>query len=176
MPIYEFNGQRPRIDPTAFVAETAAVCGDVSLGPDASIWFGASVRGDINKTITIGRLSNVQDNCVIHVTHNGSGTSVGEGVSLGHGVILHDCTILDWCLIGMNAVVMDRAVVGPGSIVAAGSVVTPGTVIPAGMLAMGAPAKPVREVNEKEKEAIRAQAERYKKVARSYRDGAPYNP
>ncbi len=173
MPLFSFNGREPRIDASAYVAPTAVVSGAVTLKEKASVWFGAVVRGDI-QPITIGPWSNVQDNCVIHVTHDGQGTTLGQGVSLGHGVILHECTILDWCLIGMRAVVLDRAVVEPESIIAAGAVVTSGTIIPSGVLALGVPAKPVRELSAKEKAGIRATAERYIRVSETYRTGAPF--
>jgi carbonic anhydrase/acetyltransferase-like protein (isoleucine patch superfamily) len=173
MPILTFDNLTPSIAPSAYVAPTAVVAGQVTIAEEASNWFGAVLRGDINP-ITIGPRSNVQDNCVIHVTHNGQGTHLGTGVCLGHGVILHDCTINDWCLIGMQAVVLDRAVIGPESMVGAGAVVTPGTVIPPGMLALGAPAKPVRPLTDKEKAGLRATAARYVRVAATYLQGVPY--
>lgn len=173
MPVFDFNGKSPQIDPTAYVAPTGVVCGEVSLGPQASVWFGAVVRGDI-MPITIGPRSNVQDNCVLHVTYNGGGTHLGAGVCLGHGVILHDCAIEGDCLIGMNAVVLDRAVIGAGSVVGAGSLVTPRTVIPPGVLALGSPAKPVRDLTDEEKQSIMATSIRYVMVAESYRTGQPY--
>ncbi len=173
MPLFEFNGRSPSIDPSAYVAPTGVVCGEVSLGPRASVWFGAVVRGDITP-ITIGEASNVQDNSVIHVTYKGQGTHLGRYVSLGHGVILHDCTIHDYSLIGMGVVVLDKAQVGPWALVGAGSVVTPRTVIPEGMLALGSPAKPVRPLNEAERKLIMATANRYQQVMESYRTGAPF--
>lgn len=173
MPIHPFNNLTPKIHPSVYIAPSADVCGDVEIGQDSSVLFGAVVRGDITP-ITIGPLTNIQDNCVLHVTHNGKGTHLGQGISLGHGVILHDCTIKDWSLIGMNAVVLDRAVVGPGSMVGAGALVTPKTIIPPGWLALGSPAKPVRELTKAEQEGIRRTAERYRRVAETYRTGEPY--
>ena len=173
MPVFTFNNHAPLIDPTAFLAPTAVLSGQVSLGPQASVWFGAVIRGDI-QPITIGPRTNVQDNCVIHVRHDGQGTSVGVDVCLGHGAILHECIVEDGCLIGMGALILDGAVIGRGSIVAAGSVVTPRTVIPPGVLALGAPAKPVREVTEQEQAATQAAVARYIRVAESYRSGAPF--
>lgn len=173
MAIHTFNGKTPTIHPTAYVADSADVCGDVTLAEDASVLFGAVVRGDI-QPITIGPKANIQDNCVIHVVHNGQGTHVGAGVCMGHGVILHECRIGDWCLLGMGAIVLDRAVVGPESYIGAGAVVTPGTIIPPGVLALGTPAKPVRELTEAEKWAVHVTADRYMRVARSYRTGEPY--
>lgn len=175
MSIYKFGDLEPTIDPTCFIAPNAAVIGDVTLGPNVTVLFGATIRGDI-KPITIGPDSNVQDNCVLHVTHNGMGTHLGTGVSLGHGVILHDCTINDYCLIGMNATVLDRAVIGPYALVAAGSVVTPRTVIPEGVLAVGSPAKPVRDLKEAERKMIEATAARYRLVSQTYKTGQKYIP
>ncbi|MBW1712471.1 MAG: gamma carbonic anhydrase family protein [Deltaproteobacteria bacterium] len=175
MPIFTFNGHQPRVDPSAYLAPTAVLSGQVALGHKASVWFGAVVRGDINP-IFIGPMSNVQDNCVIHVTHDGRGTTLGTGVCLGHGVILHECVIEDWSLIGMGAVVLDQAVIGPESIVGAGAVVTPKTVIPPGVLALGAPAKAVRPLTDQEKASIRATADRYVRVAETYRSGVPFRP
>lgn len=173
MPIHEFNGKSPVFDPSVFIADTASVIGEVTLGEYASVWFSAVVRGDI-MPITIGPMCNIQDNTVIHVTHDGQGTYLGEGVSLGHSVVLHDCRIEDNCLIGMNAVVLDGAVVGPNSMVGAGSLVTPRTVIPEGVLALGAPAKPVRDLTPEQIQSIRDTAVRYMHVSKSYLTGEPY--
>ena len=173
MAIHIFNGKKPDIHPTAFVAPSADICGEVTIAQNASVWFGAVVRGDI-KPITIGPMTNVQDNCVIHVVHNAEGTHLGTGVCVGHGVILHECRIGDWCLLGMGAVILDRAVVEPESYIGAGSVVTPGTVIPSGVLALGTPAKPVRDLTEAEKLAVHATADRYMRVAEAYRTGGTY--
>ena len=173
MAIHSFNGKSPKIHPTAYVAPSADICGDVTLAENASVLFGAVLRGDI-RPITIGPMANIQDNCVIHVVHNGQGTHVGTGVCLGHGVILHECRIGDWCLLGMRCVVLDRAVVGPESYIGAGSVVTPGTVIPPGVLALGTPAKPVRDLTEEEKRAVHITAARYMRVTQAYRTGGRY--
>ncbi len=173
MPIHPFNGNTPDIHPSVYIAPSADICGEVQIGENASVWFGAVIRGDI-KPITIGPMTNVQDNCVFHVVHDAEGTHVGTGVCIGHGVILHECRIGDWCLIGMGAVVLDRAVVEPESYIGAGAVVTPGTVIPSGVLALGTPAKPVRDLTEAEKQAVHLTADRYMRVARAYRTGEPF--
>lgn len=128
-----------KIHPTAWVAPTASVCGDVTLGEQVNVWYSAVLRGDQEK-IAIGKGSNVQDNVVIH-GDAGNHVTVGEYVTVGHGAILHGCTVEDSCLIGMNAVVLDKAVVGTGSIVGAGAVVSSGTVIPPMSLVVGIPAK-----------------------------------
>lgn len=137
------SAKRPRIDPSAFVHETASVVGDVVLGPRTSIWAGASLRGDL-QTISLGEASNVQDNCVIHTTQGGWATTIGKFVSLGHGAIVHSATLEDDVLVGMRAVVLDECVVGAGSLIAAGAVLAPGTVVPPNSLVMGTPGKVVK--------------------------------
>lgn len=138
------HGKSPRIDASAFVHETASVIGDVTLGPRASVWPGASLRGDL-ESIVVGEASNVQDNCVIHTTQNGTPTVLGKFVSLGHGAIVHSATVEDDCLIGMRAVVLDDCVIGSGTLVAAGAVLPPGTKIPPNSLVMGTPGKVVKQ-------------------------------
>ena len=134
----EFKGKTPRVHPSAFVAPTAVLIGDVEVGAEASIWFGAVIRGD-NGPIRIGARSNVQDNAVLHVSENNR-TIIGEGVTIGHSAAMEDCTIEDGALIGTNAVILNGASVGPRTLVAAGSVVPNGAKIPAEVLAAGAPA------------------------------------
>lgn len=129
----------PKIHPTAWVAPGAFLRGDVVVEEQANIWYNAVLRAD-QETITIGKGTNVQDNCVLH-GDAGCDVTVGEFVTVGHGAILHGCTVEDKCLIGMNAVVLDHAVVGAGSIVGAGAVVSAGTVIPPKSLVVGIPAK-----------------------------------
>lgn len=129
----------PKIHPTAWVAPGAFLRGDVIVEEQANIWYNAVLRAD-QETITIGKGTNVQDNCVLH-GDAGCDVTVGEFVTVGHGAILHGCTVEDKCLIGMNAVVLDHAVVGAGSIVGAGAVVAAGTVIPPKSLVVGIPAK-----------------------------------
>jgi len=151
------------------VAPTATVTGDVSLGEDTGIWFGAVLRGDRDR-IEIGAGSNVQDNAVVH-TSRGFPARIGREVSVGHGAILHGCTIGDRVLVGMGAIVMNGAMVGEDSIVAAGAVVTEGTVIPPGSVVMGVPAKVVKQATPDQKEGIRRNAGSYIALARSYRHG-----
>lgn len=129
----------PKIHPTAWVAPGAFLRGDVVVEEQANIWYNAVLRAD-QETITIGKGTNVQDNCVLH-GDAGCDVTVGKFVTVGHGAILHGCTVEDKCLIGMNAVVLDHAVVGAGSIVGAGAVVAAGTVIPPKSLVVGIPAK-----------------------------------
>ncbi len=136
--LIEFEGKRPRIADSAFIAPTAVLLGDVEVGEGASIWFGAVLRGDMGP-ITIGPNCNVQDNVVIHA-ETANGTVLEENVTIGHGAVLHDCWVGRSSLIGMSAVVLDGARVGPEAIVGAGSVVREGFEVPERMLAVGSPA------------------------------------
>ena len=135
----EFNGKSPRVAPSAFIAPTAVLIGDVEVGEEASIWFGTVIRGD-NAPIRIGARANVQDNSVVHVSE-GCQTIIGEGVTIGHAAVLEDCTIEAGALIGSNAVVLNGAVVGAESLIAAGSVVGANAQIPARVVAAGSPAQ-----------------------------------
>lgn len=152
-----------------FVAPTATVTGDVTLGDETGIWFGAVLRGDKDR-IEIGAGSNIQDNAVVH-TSRGYPARIGREVSVGHGAILHGCTIGDRVLVGMGAIVMNGAVVGEDTIIAAGAVVTEGTAIPPGSVVMGVPAKVVKEITPGQKENIRKNAESYIELAKSYQHG-----
>lgn len=136
------------IHPSAWIAPGAFIRGDVTLGEKVSIWYNAVLRAD-QESISIGKESNVQDNCVIH-GDAGNNVVVGEQVTVGHGAILHGCTVEDRCLIGMNAVVLDHAVIGEGSIVGAGSVVASGTVVPPRSLVVGTPAKVKRTLTDED--------------------------
>jgi carbonic anhydrase/acetyltransferase-like protein (isoleucine patch superfamily) len=138
--IVEFEGYRPRVAASAFIAPTAVLIGNVVISENASVWYGAVLRADhAEQAIVIGQGSNVQDNCVIHVALD-KGTIVGEQVTIGHGAILEACDIGDEAVIGMNAVVLERAKVGARSLVAAGSTVLARTEVPEGVLCAGSPA------------------------------------
>jgi carbonic anhydrase/acetyltransferase-like protein (isoleucine patch superfamily) len=152
-----------------FVAPTATVVGDVTLGEETGIWFGAVLRGDKDR-IEIGAGSNIQDNAVVH-TSSGFPARIGREVSVGHGAILHGCTIGDRVLVGMGAIVMNGAVVGEDTIIAAGAVVTEGTTIPRGSVVMGVPAKVVKQATPGQMENIRKNAGSYIELAKSYRHG-----
>ncbi|NCC76686.1 MAG: gamma carbonic anhydrase family protein [Clostridia bacterium] len=132
--IRAYQGKKPLVDPSAFIAETATLIGDVTIGPQSSIWYGAILRGDV-QPIVIGAQSNVQDQTVVH-----DKVVIGDRVTIGHGVILHGCTIEDDALVGMGAVIMDGAVIQRGAMVAAGALVAGGTVVEAGTLYAGIPA------------------------------------
>jgi gamma-carbonic anhydrase len=165
--IRPFGDVSPRREGGVFVADTAVVIGDVTLGRDTSIWFGCLVRGDVHH-IVIGAETNIQDLTVVHVTGGRHATAIGDRVTVGHRAILHGCTVEDRCLIGMGAIVLDGAVVERGAIVAAGALVPPGARIPAGMLAMGSPAKVVRAVTPEEDASIDDSAAKYVLLARRY--------
>jgi carbonic anhydrase/acetyltransferase-like protein (isoleucine patch superfamily) len=161
------RGFQPQIDPSAFVADTATIIGDVGVGPRASIWFGAVLRGDVFH-IRIGEETSIQDNTVIHVTHDQYATQVGARVTVGHSVVLHGCTVGDLCIIGMGAIILDQAVIGDRCIIGAGALVTPGTKIPPGHLAVGSPARPKRPLTEEELEWLANSALHYVELARVY--------
>ena len=142
--IVELDGVTPQVADDAFIAPTAALIGDVTVGPGASVWFGAVLRGD-NSAIVIGAGSNVQDNCVIHCADE-LPTVVGENVTVGHMAMLEGCQIGDGALVGMGAIVLQRARVGAQALVAAGAVVGEGMEIPDGVLAAGVPARVKKEL------------------------------
>jgi gamma-carbonic anhydrase len=170
MALYELNAVRPALGREVFVADSAAVIGDVRLGDEASVWFGAVLRGDYSY-IRVGARTNVQDNAVIHISSGLSATNIGDDVTIGHSAIVHGCTIGHRCLVGMGATILDGATVGDESFVAAGSLITPGTVIPAGSFVLGRPAKVVRPAGEKELTWIRGSAAAYVGYARDFRSG-----
>jgi carbonic anhydrase/acetyltransferase-like protein (isoleucine patch superfamily) len=158
-----------RIHPTAFVAPTASVMGDVTIAEDASVWFQCVLRGDIGP-ITVGPRSNIQDLTMVHVD-DGVPCTIGADVGVGHRCILHGCTIEDGSLIGMGAILLNNVVVGAGSVIGAGAVVTEGTVIPPGSLVLGVPAKIVRPVDDVLRGRIRLTVEHYVKLAHRHRAG-----
>ena len=166
--IHAFLDATPVYDETNFIAPSADVIGDVTLGPEASIWFNTTVRGDVN-WIRIGAASNVQDNTVIHVTNRTAPTEIGAGVTIGHSAVIHGCTIEDNVLVGMGAVILDHAVIGHDSIVGARALVTARTQVPPRSLVLGSPAKVVRSLTDEEVASIRTYAENYRHYSRIYR-------
>jgi len=165
--IRPFRGKTPKLHGSVFAVESALVIGDVEIGEDSSLWFGAIVRGDVN-FIRIGARTNVQDHAVLHVTHDTHPTIVGDDVTLGHRVTLHGCTIKDRCLVGIGAVVMDGAVVGEDAMVGAGSLVPPGMIVPRGTLAVGTPAKVKRDLTAEEIAFFRTSAQNYVRYTQEY--------
>ena len=162
-----FLGRTPRVGRDVYVSDTAAVVGDVALGAGASVWFGASLRGDVN-WIAVGPGSNVQDNATVHVSRGTHPCRIGAGVTVGHNAVVHGCTVEDDVLVGMGAVVLDGAVVGAGSIVGAGALVTMNTVVPPRSLVVGSPARVVRGLTDAEVDRNRANALHYVRMSRMY--------
>ena len=161
-----FNGKEPRIDPSAFIAPTAVLIGDVEVGPEASIWFGAVLRGD-NGPIRIGARTSIQDNAVVHVSEHG-GTYIGDDVTVGHAAVMEDCTIEPHALIGSNATLLNGCRIGAGSLIAAGSVVGERADIPPHVLAAGAPATVKKKIEGEAAHWIDISAAEYVKLSRTY--------
>jgi carbonic anhydrase/acetyltransferase-like protein (isoleucine patch superfamily) len=167
--LYELDGKRPVCDPSkSWVADSAAVIGDVVLEEDASVWFGATVRGD-NDRIHIGRGSNVQDGSVLHVDP-GIPLTIGAEVTIGHLVMLHGCTIGDGTLVGIGAVVLNGAKIGENCLIGANALITEGKEIPPRSVVMGAPGKIVREVSDDDLKRIRQGVRSYIERMHLYRD------
>ena len=169
MALYELDGVAPQLAAGAWVADSAQVIGHVVLGENASVWFGAVLRGD-NEALTIGRDTNVQDGSVLH-SDMGSPLTLGEGVTVGHQVMLHGCTVGDNSLIGIQAVILNNARIGRNSIVGAGAVVTEGKEFPDNSLIIGAPAKVVRTLDEAAVAKLRQSAQHYVENGRRYAKG-----
>jgi carbonic anhydrase/acetyltransferase-like protein (isoleucine patch superfamily) len=169
MALYELDGIAPRVAESAWVADSAEVMGNVVLGEDASIWFGAVLRGD-NETLSIGAGSNVQDGSVLH-SDLGQPLTLGERVTVGHKVVLHGCTVGDESLIGIGAVVLNGARIGRHCLVGAGALVTEGKEFPDGSMILGSPAKAVRQLTPEQIEGLRRSAQTYVANARRFRAG-----
>ncbi|MFJ2902709.1 gamma carbonic anhydrase family protein [Streptomyces sp. NPDC091279] len=161
------GGREPRIDGEAFVAPTASVIGDVTLAQGASVWYGAVLRGDVER-ISVGARSNVQDNCTLHADP-GFPVTIGERVSVGHNAVVHGATVGDDCLIGMGATVLNGAVIGAGSLVAAQALVPQGMRVPPGSLVAGVPAKVRRELSEEERQGLTSNGTHYADLAKEHR-------
>jgi carbonic anhydrase/acetyltransferase-like protein (isoleucine patch superfamily) len=161
--LQHFLTRKPDIAAAAFVATDAQIIGDVRLGKDSSVFYGAVLRGDI-ESIHIGEATNVQDGCIIHLADD-LGAQVGAWCTIGHAAIIHACTVGDECLVGMRAVILDGAEIGDQCLIAAGALVTQRMKIPPRSMVMGSPAKVVRSLNEAEIVSLRQSAEKYKIVA-----------
>ncbi len=162
-----YNGKFPEVHESAYVAGNAVVVGDVVIGAGSSVWFNAVVRGDENY-IKIGSRTNVQDSCILHVTHKTHPLFLGDDITIGHGAIVHGCRIKNVCLIGIGAVVLDGAVVGEQSIVAAGSVVKEGMIVPPRTLVAGVPAVVKRELTQEDIDYIMGLTNNYVEVTKVY--------
>ena len=171
--IRRLGGIAPVLGARVYVDESAVVVGDVALGDDSSLWPFVAARGDVN-AIRIGARTNVQDACVLHVTHDGPYTpggiplTIGDDVTVGHRVLLHACTIGDRCLVGMGAVVMDGVVVEPDVFIAAGTLVPPGKRLASGFLYRGSPAQQARPLTPDELEMLKYSAQHYVRLKDRY--------
>ena len=166
--IRPFRGKHPQIHPTAFIEDSAQVIGDVIVGAQSSIWFGAVVRGDVYH-IRIGERTNIQDGTVVHVTNGTHATILEDEVTVGHNVTLHGCRVGRGCLVGMGSIVMDAVEVGEQSLVAAGALVSPGTIIPPRSLVIGVPAKVKRQLTDEEVAGLSVYWQNYIEYTRLYR-------
>lgn len=165
--IKKFKGITPKIDESAFIAESAVLIGDVEIGEKSSIWYGCVLRGDVEK-IRIGARSNIQDGTIVHVTSDKFGTYVGDDVLVGHNAIIHGCTLEDGAFVGMGAIVLDGAVVESGAMVAAGALVTPGKRVKSGELWGGNPAKKMRDLTPEQIAGLKHGSDHYVEVASQY--------
>jgi len=165
--IMPYKGINPRIHETAFVVDNASIIGDVEIGEYSSVWFNAVVRGDVHY-IRIGKRTNVQDNCTLHVTKDTYPLIIGNDITIGHNVILHGCIVRDRCLIGMGSIILDNAEVGEDSIIGAGALVTEGMKVPPRSLVLGVPGKVKRALTDEEVARILKSAGNYMEYSRNY--------
>jgi len=163
--IYPFKDKTPKIDPSVFIADYATVTGDVTIGAATTIWFNTVIRGDVSPTI-IGKRVSIQDLCCLHQSPKYP-LIIEDEVTVGHQVTLHSCTIRKNALIGMGSIILDGAEIGEGAFIGAGSLVPPGKVIPPNSLALGRPAKVVRELNAEDKEDM-------ERIVREYAEKGQY--
>jgi len=170
MIIRAYEGKKPRLGERVFVAENAAIIGDVEIGNDCSIWYSATIRGDVH-FVSIGSRSNVQDNCTIHVTHEKWPAVIAEEVTIGHGAIVHGCTVKRGALIGMGSRVLDGAVVGESALVGAGALVPEGMIVPPRTLVVGVPARVKRPLTDAELERLDQSWRNYIEYKENYLKG-----
>ena len=166
MAVFKFNADTPQIDNSAWIAHDANVIGNVEVCKKASVWFGATLRGD-NEKILVGDGSNIQENCVLHTDH-GFPLEIGENCTIGHSVILHGCIIADNTLIGMGSTILNGARIGKGCLIGAGSLITENKIIPDGSLVMGAPGKIIRELDDEAKLNLIGSAAHYQERAAEF--------
>lgn len=167
MPVLPYENHHPTVAESAFIAPNAYVIGNTVIGPQSGIWYGATLRGDVN-FIRIGAQTNIQDGTVIHVTHGGNGVTIGDNVTVGHAAILHACDIEDGAYIGMQACILDGARMEKEGMLAAGALLTGGKIVKTGELWAGCPAKFMRAVTEKEYEMMRRSAGHYANLAANH--------
>lgn len=166
--ILPYSGKAPNIHPSVFMAPGVHIVGDVAIGQDSSIWFNSVVRGDVN-SVRIGERTNIQDGCILHVTHETGSLTIGDDVTVGHGAILHGCTLARLCLIGMGAIILDNAEINSYTLVAAGAMVRTRAKFPEGVLLAGVPARVVRDLTDDERTMIEQSSRWYVEYAREYR-------
>lgn len=164
--IKDFKGISPDVEIDCFIAETADIIGDVHIGNDSNVWYNAVIRGDVN-TVRIGKNTNVQDGCMLHVSSNYP-LNIGKDVTIGHKAIVHGCKIEDNVLIGMGSIILDGAHIGENTIIGAGSLVPPGKEIPSGVLALGSPVKVIRSLTPEEIESIKESAIKYVDLSKKH--------
>lgn len=165
--IKPYKGIFPNIHPTVYLSENAVIIGDVFIDEDSSVWYGTVIRGDVNY-IKIGKRTNIQDNCVVHVTHHTHPTLIGDDVTVGHRAVLHGCILKNRILVGMGAVVMDGVEVEDYVLIGAGALLTPGKKIPSGVLVAGVPAKIIRDLKLEEIKLIEESSKNYVAYKNSY--------
>ena len=157
----------PNIAPDVFIALTAQIIGNVTIGSDSSIWFGAVLRGDVHE-IRVGKCTNIQDGSIVHVKRDESPTHIGSDITVGHGAILHGCTLEDGCFIGMGAVILDNSVVESGAMIGPGSVVPEGWRATSGKLWAGVPVRPLRDLTDEDFAAMAENISHYTELSREY--------
>ncbi len=165
--IKPYKGIFPKISSQAFIAENAAIIGDVTIGEHSNIWYSVTIRGDVN-FIRIGNNVNIQDNSVVHVTQNTHPTHIGNNVTIGHLALIHGCTLEDSSFVGMHSTVMDGAVVQTHGMLAAGSLLTPNKTIPSGQLWAGSPARYMRDLTEDEISFISISSQNYVETSKHH--------
>ena len=161
---FKYKDKIPQLNNIALDAPNCSIIGDVTLEEDVSVWFGATIRADV-ESVTIGKRTNIQDNATVHVNHD-TPTIIGEEVTVGHNAVVHACTIGDRCLIGMGSIVLDNAEIGEGSVVGAGALVTQGKKFPPRSLIIGNPAKAVRTISDDQYKKLIQSAETYVELAK----------
>lgn len=166
MGIYEHKGKSPKIDESCFVAESADIIGDVTIGAGSSVWYGAVIRGDM-ASVTIGRNTSIQDNSTVHVDV-GTPTVIGDHVTVGHGAIIHAATVEDNCLIGMGSIVLDEARIGQGSLVGAGALVPPRKNIPPRSQIIGSPCTVTKQLSAENEQGFIAHAQKYARLGEDH--------
>jgi carbonic anhydrase/acetyltransferase-like protein (isoleucine patch superfamily) len=168
--VFSLDGVTPVIAPDAFIAPTAAIIGDVVIGPESGIWFHTLLRGDSNH-IRVGARTNIQDHAVVHVEAGGFPTIIGDDVTIGHAAVIHACTLKNWAFVGISATVLDGAVIEEGGMLAAGGLLTPGKVIGPNELWAGSPAKLWRVMTPEERKRFDRNAISYRALGQRFRAG-----